>query len=247
MSDKFEHQASQYAFPYHYIPHFRDGVPRTTRHLRWGLEYLCYQLYLVERIRELAPGSMLDVGCGDGHLLGLVGDAVPERLGVDLAEQAIRFARAFHPDARFEVADAGALTARFDLVTSIEVLEHVPDDAVGGFLRSLADRTRPGGVVLLSVPTLVQPLTPKHYRHYDLALLERQLSDSGAAMHLERVDYVYRQSRVADGLVRATHNRIFTVEIPGLQRVLWRYTWERLRTATARDGRHLVATLRRPG
>ncbi len=244
MSDKFRAQESQYGFPYHYIPHFKGGAPRTTRTLKWGLEYLCYQQYLVERVRAHAPASVLDVGCGDGHLLGLLGDAVPVRVGVDLAAPAIRFARAFHPDVRFEVIDAAALAEQFELVISIEVLEHVPDEHVGAFLRALAARVRPGGTVLLSVPTVVMPVSAKHYRHYDRALLERQLAESGAALALDDVAYVYRSSPLVRGLTLAMHNGLFSIEIPRLQRLLWRYTWDRLRIASARDGNHLVATLR---
>jgi hypothetical protein len=133
------------------------------------------------------------------------------------------------------------------VVTAIEVLEHVPDDGVAGFLQTLAARARPGGTVLVCVPTKVVPLNRKHYRHYDAPLIAEQLAASGAPLEIERIDYVYRTSRLARLVSRATNNRIFSVEVPALQRLLWRHTWTRLRSAEARDGQHLIATLRARG
>lgn len=246
MTDKFKLQDAQYEFPYHYIPHLADGRARNSRRLRWGVEYLCYQLHLVEQVHAVRPGSILDVGCGDGRFLGLLGPSVPRRKGVDLSESAIRFARAFVPDADFEVIAADRLDDTFDVVSAIEVLEHVPDDGVAGFLRTLAARCRPGGAVLLSVPTTNVPLNPKHYRHYDRALLEQQLAASGARLDVERVDFVYRNSRLANWIDRVTQNRFLTLEVPALERLRWDHAWRRLRVADPDDGRHLVATLRRP-
>jgi len=242
MSDKFAIQDGQYEFPYHHIPHFRGGAPSTIRSLNWGLEYLCYLRLLAERVMELAPASVLDVGCGDGRLLGLL-DA-PVRHGVDLSAAAIRFARAFHPDVTFEVIDDEAVDAEFDVVTSIETLEHIPDDGTEGFLRALAARARPDGHVLISVPTTVVALNAKHYRHYDLALLQQQVAASGAPLVLEREEYVYRHSRLLKALRRATVNRLWTVEIPAVQELAWRYVQRRVRSATAADGHHLVARYR---
>jgi 2-polyprenyl-3-methyl-5-hydroxy-6-metoxy-1,4-benzoquinol methylase len=245
VTDRFERQNAQYAFPYHHLPHLRRGRARTGRRLRWGVEYLCYQLHLAQRVQSVAPRSVLDVGCGDGRFLSLVGDAVPRRKGVDLSEGAIRFARAFVPDVEFDVANAADLDETFDVVTAVEVLEHVPDEAVPGFLRTLAERTRAGGMLLLSVPTTNVPLNKKHYRHYDRALLESQLAASGAPLVLEDVEYVYQQSRLERLVDRVTSNRFLTVESPALEWLLWQHAWNRLRVASASDGKHVVATLRR--
>jgi len=243
VDDKFALQDEQYQFPYHHIPHFHGEYPSNIRRLGWGLEYLCYLRILVERVRELAPGSLLDVGCGDGRFLGLIGAQVPRRKGVDLSSSAIGFARAFHPEVQFEAVDAAELTEQFDAVTSIETLEHVPDESVGGFLRTLAARSREH--VLISVPTTAVPLNKKHYRHYDLELLERQVAESKAPLALVGHEFIYRGSRLMTALRWATSNRLWTLEIAAVQDLAWRYVWKRLRTATARDGHHLLAHYRR--
>ncbi|MEZ4361332.1 MAG: class I SAM-dependent methyltransferase [Kofleriaceae bacterium] len=245
MADRFALQDAQYEFPYHYLPHLHQGHARRTRSLRWGREYLCYLLFLAEKIRALAPRSLLDVGCGDGRLLSLVAGEIADCRGVDLSASAIRFARAFVPGARFDELDASALEQRFDVVTAIEVLEHVPDEGVCGFLRTLAERCREDGRVIASVPTTNVPLNRKHYRHYDEALLREQLAASGARLELIELEYVYRQPTWLRLLDRAIDNRHFRLEITALDRALWNHTWQRLRRATAADGQHLVATLRR--
>lgn len=245
MADRFALQDEQYEFPYHYLPHLHEGHVRRTRSLRWGREYLCYLLFLVEKIRELAPASVLDVGCGDGRLLSLLVDVVPECHGVDLSTAAIRFAQAFVPRAHFAEIDASALHRTFELVTAIEVLEHIPDEAVSGFLRTLAQRCAPGGTVIVSVPTRNVALTRKHYRHYDEALLRQQLAASGAALKVQELCYVYRQPSWLRALERAIDNRHFRLEVRALDRLLWQHVWKHLRAASAADGHHLVATLRR--
>jgi 2-polyprenyl-6-hydroxyphenyl methylase / 3-demethylubiquinone-9 3-methyltransferase len=105
--------------------------------------------------RPLAGRSALDVGCGAGLLaepLARMGAAVT---GVDAAAENIAAARA-HAAAGGLAIDyvAGGIEdlpgRRFDLVTSMEVIEHVSDPA--GFVRQLAAALAPGGLLILSTP-----------------------------------------------------------------------------------------------
>lgn len=109
---------------------------------------------VAEVVERLDPASTLDVGCGEGYVL----DALRRRgvggslHGVDLSAQAIERARArLGDDVELQVADATALGdggRRFDLVLSLEVLEHVPGpERVLPVLHQLAARN-----AVLSVP-----------------------------------------------------------------------------------------------
>lgn len=103
----------------------------------------------------LAGRTALDVGCGAGLLaepLARLGGAVT---GVDAAPENVAAARAHAAGQGLEIAyHAGELAtlppATFDLVTSMEVVEHVADPAA--FIGQLAARLAPGGLMILSTP-----------------------------------------------------------------------------------------------
>ena len=115
--------------------------------LHWGGD--------VKAVQPLAGKSALDVGCGAGLLcepLARLGAGVT---GVDAAEENIAAARAHAAGAGLAIdyrhGELGALgLGRFDLVTCLEVIEHVADKPA--FLANLAERLAPGGLMILSTP-----------------------------------------------------------------------------------------------
>ena len=106
-------------------------------------------------VRPLAGKRALDVGCGAGLLcepLARLGAAVS---GVDAAAENIAAAKAHAAGAGLEIdyrcGDVGDLgLTGFDLVTSLEVLEHVADPAA--FVAALRRAMVPGGLMILSTP-----------------------------------------------------------------------------------------------
>lgn len=244
--EKFDIQANQYAFPYHYIPYLQaDGCAMRTRKLRWGLEYLCYQHHAVQLVAELNPASVLEVGCGDGRFIGMLQDKVARCVGVDLVESAIKFASAFHPRVDFRCVDVDAIAEEFSVVAAIEVLEHIPDAAVPGFIRSMCQRIRQGGHLVLCVPSDVRPVQKKHYRHYNEALLDSHVRSGGVALDLVSVQHVYDPPWWWNRINNATCGERLSLEIPALNRRMWQYIW-RHRLAAPGKGRHVVAVYRKP-
>jgi 2-polyprenyl-6-hydroxyphenyl methylase/3-demethylubiquinone-9 3-methyltransferase len=105
--------------------------------------------------KPLAGKSALDIGCGAGLLcepLARLGAAVT---GVDAAAENVAAASAHAEgvglDIRYMAGEVGALDiGTFDLVTSVEVIEHVADKP--SFLRDVVARLSPGGLLVMSTP-----------------------------------------------------------------------------------------------
>ena len=173
---KFTIQDSLYEFPYHYLPSLDErSVFRLHRALGWGLDYMTYTSFVVELLRQRAPYSLCDVGCGDGRLLQLVKSFVPQVTGIDLSERAIMFARAFNPEVEVLCGDITGLSQQYDAVTLVEVLEHIPDQQMAEFVHNVARLVATDGNIIVTVPTVNVPLNKKHYRHYDIQLLRDTL------------------------------------------------------------------------
>ena len=104
--------------------------------------------------RPLAGKTALDVGCGAGLLAGPLARLGAKVTAIDAAAELIDVARAHAAgqglDIDYRHAAAEELDGRFDLVTSMEVIEHVADPQA--FLDSLAARLAPGGLLILSTP-----------------------------------------------------------------------------------------------
>ena len=108
-----------------------------------------------ESVKPLAGKTALDVGCGAGLLcepLARLGAAVT---GVDAANENIAAAKAHAAGSGLAIEyRAGELASlglgQFDLVTAMEVLEHVADKQA--FVSDLAAHLTPGGLMALSTP-----------------------------------------------------------------------------------------------
>jgi 2-polyprenyl-6-hydroxyphenyl methylase/3-demethylubiquinone-9 3-methyltransferase len=105
---------------------------------------------------KLLNASVLDVGCGGGLLCETLFHAGAKVTGIDLAEGMVEVARLHAAEQNlpieYRVADAESLlathSAQFDIVTCMEMLEHVPNPA--GTVATLARLVRPGGSVFIS-------------------------------------------------------------------------------------------------
>lgn len=241
--DRYALQDAQYAFPYHYLPHFGpNGSVAVSRALGWGLEYLTYMTWVRDQVLQRRPHRMLDAGCGDGRLLHLLEGHVEERVGVDPSPRAIAFAKAFNPRCRLLVGTAADLNDEYDLVTCVEVLEHIADESLPDFVSSLAERTRRGGILIVTVPSVARPLHPKHFRHYSVESLRSQL---GSSFVMEQVYGLFKLGPFTAALSRTLVNRMFSVNAASIRKAIWRMHRKRGFFGSPRNSAHLGALFRK--
>jgi ubiquinone/menaquinone biosynthesis C-methylase UbiE len=121
----------------------------------------------LDAIDGVRPRHILDAGCGAGDYSFYLAARYPmaEVLGVDIDEEAIRRNRetARHlgiANVRFEVANLAVtkFPEQFDLVISIDVLEHIVEQETA--LRTLRSALRPGGTAFLHIPTVRERPVP---------------------------------------------------------------------------------------
>lgn len=105
----------------------------------------------------LAGKQVLDVGCGGGILADAMARKGAQVTGIDLATKALKVAQlhaleAQTPNVKYREVSAEALADEqpqtYDIVTCMEMLEHVPDPA--SIVRACATLVKPGGWVFFS-------------------------------------------------------------------------------------------------
>jgi trans-aconitate methyltransferase len=139
--------------------------------------------FVFSLIKGLSFDSVLDVGCGTGLLLQQILEKYPHArmTGSEYSIQGIEFAKKRLPDADFHTIDLGKenLGRHFDLVTCIDVLEHVDDDHAA--LKNLLSMTNK--YIVLSVPLgplfKVEAERMGHVHGYSRAELENKLREAG--------------------------------------------------------------------
>jgi SAM-dependent methyltransferase len=161
-------------YPRHQEPSPRlplRGGPGRVRAARWalaqGLGYAALAgpagwttrwrgRWLLRRLRWDCPpwrgqGRYLDVGCGSGGSLGVARALGWRTAGIEMDAEAAGRARRFADELHVgDLASAPFGPGRFDVVTALHVLEHLPDPVAA--LRRMLDWLAPGGLLIVEVP-----------------------------------------------------------------------------------------------
>ncbi len=115
------------------------------------------RLSWIDGLASLSGKTVLDVGCGGGILSDSMARSGAQVTGIDLSTKALRVAQlhaleAGTPNVNYREISAEALAAetpgRFDVVTCMEMLEHVPDPS--SVVRACSTLVKPGGWVFFS-------------------------------------------------------------------------------------------------
>ena len=135
--------------------------------------------------RRCAAGkSVLDAACGTGYGAALLAETAQSVVGVDIARDAVAYARRHFgsPKIRYAQADCLALpfpAARFDLIVAFEIIEHLENPAA--FLAELRRVLSPAGLLILSTPNRLYytddrgEINPFHRREFSCPEFEEIL------------------------------------------------------------------------
>jgi len=243
--NKRELQESEYQFPYHHIPQFGLDSFSETRHLFWGYEYAAYTERILKVLSERPFDSLLDVGCGDGRLLLEIHKMFPHTrlVGTDFSQRAVSFARAFAPGIDFR---AGTLTEtippqnHFSYLTLIEVLEHIPLEEAPLFLKQCISYLASDGRAIITVPSTLNPVTPKHFRHFTAESLHETLEPHCKIISIE---YLSARTFGVQLLRRLFANRLFILNERHIVEQLYHLYVRRYLHANSKNGQRLIAVI----
>lgn len=133
-----------------------------------------------------APREILDVGCGTGTMLQHL-SAYGNTTGADADAEAVYFCRRRGLENVLQLTDATLPFERgaFDLVTMLDVLEHIDDDL--GMLGEVFRVLKPDGLLLATVPAYrflwgAQDEISHHKRRYRAKELEARLEQAGFSL-----------------------------------------------------------------
>ena len=143
------------------------------------------RLGYIDRIAAISGKTLLDVGCGGGILSESLADSGAKVTGIDLADKSLQVAKLHLLESGKQVEYrkiaveelAAELPGHYDVVSCMEMLEHVPDPAA--VIAACAQLVKPNGHVFFS--TLNR--NPKSYLYavlgaeYVLKLLPRGTHD----------------------------------------------------------------------
>ena len=164
--------------------------------------------YIDQQCSGLAGKKVLDIGCGGGILSEAMAAREANVKGIDMAELSLDIARMHLHETGLEV-DYQQITAeqiaqdqpqQYDVVTCMELLEHVPDPA--SIIQSAAQLVKPGGCIVVSTlnrniksfmlaivgAEYVMNMLPKGTHEYEKFLKPSELAQAARKAELEVTD-----------------------------------------------------------
>jgi len=133
-------------------------------------------------------GALLDAGCGTGGFLAWAAgtDAFTRLCGIDLSAEAIELAREAVPGAELHTGPLDRIPfgdGEFDVVVSLDVLQHVSEGLLDASLRELRRVVRPGGALLVRTNGDRRARRVRDdWRAYDAEMLAADLRRGGFAV-----------------------------------------------------------------
>jgi len=179
---------------------------------------------IYQLINDLNPTEVLDVACGPGTFIGNC-SSIANFTGIDIAEKQIEYANKKYgnKNKNFVVCENAKfpfLDNSFDLITSIEFIEHISSEDFESNLLEMNRCLKPGGTIILTTPNyyslwpileiLVSKITSQNY-------LEQHISHYNKSLLLKKLNkFNFRNANVSTYLLFAPFFAIFGNSISDL-------------------------------
>lgn len=226
------------------------------RHWWWRAR----EAIVLRELEELSlpnDGQVLDVGCGNGLFLEPL-TRWGEPHGIEVDTSLLDDASPWRERIQTQPLDDplyDAWAGSFDLVTALDVIEHVADDAA--FMQQMVRLLKPGGHLMVTVPAFAclwdrHDEINQHYRRYRAGSLAKLCAEHG---ELLRVRYLFPSLFAPKWLVARLNQRrgraIVQARVPGTTTSAVMTRWLKLEAQLTRRlpvpfGSSALAVLRKP-
>ena len=141
--------SSEHSFSYSAFENFFRGPRDQIK------QKLFIYLPLVTSCTALAIKPALDIGCGRGEWLELLGDNYINAVGIDSNAEFVDYCQSM--SLKVEMQDLFEFLAiqgdqQYSLITGFHIIEHIPPDKQLGFLHSVFRLLSPGGIIIFETP-----------------------------------------------------------------------------------------------
>ncbi|MEG3145574.1 class I SAM-dependent methyltransferase [Sphingomonas sp. RT2P30] len=140
--------------------------------------------YLTREGNLPAQARILEIGCGTGHNLPMLGAfGTVDAIEIDPAARAIASERLGRPVSASPLpALPDVPRGHYDLIAVLDVVEHIEDDVAA--LKAMADCLAPGGKILVTVPAhtwlwSAHDVVNHHHRRYSKTMLAAAIAKAG--------------------------------------------------------------------
>lgn len=204
-------QDDEYFFPYHYIPEYEKHFT-LSKSWSWGMQYISTIEFVLNEVSSISFNSLCDVGTGDGRLVKELTKKFPHKkiVGIDYSEKAINLAKALNPTLHFECVNIleNSYKQKYDILTLIEVFEHIPIDLCENFVKSLSNILEENGKLIITVPHINKKKNEKHFQHFDEQKIKKYFSKD---FMIEEIIYFedMRRSMLKKVIQLVIYNRMF--------------------------------------
>ena len=168
----------------------------------WGVSRATFRDRVLRRrlTRSIRNKSVLELGCGEGHLTQAIFHKARSVIAVDISDVAIARAKSLNlRNARFETADLLETSlAGYDVIAAIECIYYLSRQEQGAFLEKVA-REHAGKMLLLSGPIIDYP---RYFSHRRLMLQFKTLGFTVVKFHNLSVYWHPLSSRIVANLLK---------------------------------------------